>query len=125
MSLALPRNTTHQAEGQRLGDIARVIHRASGVVIVVFVLVHVMVQAALHAPVLAAYRSYASTVLLTGTSQPWVHAVLYFSLVFHTLHGLRLVASELGARIDYRGSFWGVIGLSALVGLWELSRYAG
>ncbi|RPI44657.1 MAG: hypothetical protein EHM59_12250 [Betaproteobacteria bacterium] len=123
MSVALPRNTTNQTEGWLVGDIARVLHRVTGGVIVVFVLVHVAAQAALHAPAMAAVKSSVGTWLPIAQSQHWVHAVLYFSLVFHTLYGLRLVASELGARFDYRRSLWVIIGLSALVGLREVARY--
>ena len=125
MSIALPRNTTHQSEGWLVGDIARVLHRITGAVIIVFVLVHVVGQAALHAPAMAAMKSTAATWLPVAQSQHWIHAILYFSLVFHTLYGLRLVASELGVRIDYRSSLWVIIGLSALVGLREVARYVG
>ncbi len=125
MSIALPRNTTHQSEGWLAGEIARVLNRVTGAVIIVFVLVHVIGQAALHAPAMAAMKPMAATWLPVAQSQHWIHAVLYFSLVFHTLHGLRLVASELGARIDYRASLWIITGASALVGLREIARYVG
>jgi succinate dehydrogenase/fumarate reductase cytochrome b subunit len=125
MSVAvLPRNTTRQAETTRYGEIARVLHRISGAVIVVFVLAHVVVQAILHAPALASAKA-AAPWLPALTTQHWIHAILYFSIVFHTLHGLRLLANELGARLDYRLSLWVICGLSAAVGLRELARYAG
>ena len=125
MSLALPRNTTHQAEGWLVGEIARVLNRMTGAVIVVFVLVHVVGQAALHAPALAAMQPTAATWLPVAQSHHWIHAILYFSLMFHTLHGLRLVVTELGARIDYRASFWAILTVSTLVGLREVARYVG
>jgi succinate dehydrogenase/fumarate reductase cytochrome b subunit len=125
VSIALPRNTTHQSEGWLVGEIARVLHRLTGAVIVVFVLVHTVGQAALHAPALAAMRPAASAWLPVAQSQHWIHAILYFSLVFHTLHGLRLIATELGARIDYRVSLWMTVALSTLVGLREVARYVG
>ena len=125
MSLALPRNTTHQAEGWRVGEIARILHRLSGAVVIVFVVVHMIGQAALHAPALAAMKPTASAWMPVAQSQHWLHAILYFSLVFHTLHGLRLVASELGVRIPYRGSLLTIIALSTLVGLREVARYVG
>jgi succinate dehydrogenase/fumarate reductase cytochrome b subunit len=102
----LPRNTTHQA------------------VIVVFVLAHVIAQAVLHAPALAAMKAGAPW-LPAVQSQHWVHALLYFSIVFHTLYGLKLLATELGARIDYRAALWLIVAVSALVGLREVLRYAG
>jgi len=123
-AVTLPRNTTRQAESPRYGEIARVLHRISGAVIVVFVLVHVIVQAVLHAPTLASARA-AAPWLPALTTQHWVHAILYFSIVFHTLHGLKLLALELGARLHYRTSLWVIGGLSAAVGLRELARYAG
>jgi len=124
MSIALPRNTTHQSEGLLIGDVARALHRSSGAVIVVFVLVHVAAQAVLHVPALAGARA-AMPWLPVVQNQHWVHALLYASIVFHTLHGLRLLATELGMRIDYRASLWAIVGLSALIGLRELARYAG
>ena len=125
MSIALPRNTTHQSEGWLVGEVARVLNRVTGAVIIVFVLVHVVGQAALHAPAMAAMKPMAAAWLPVAQSQHWIHAILYFSLVFHTLHGLRLVASELGVRFDYRASLWITFGVSALVGLREVARYVG
>jgi len=124
MSIALPRNTTHQSEGVLIGDVARVLHRVSGVVIVVFVLVHVAAQAVLHVPALSGAKA-AMPWLPLVQSQHWVHALLYASIVFHTLHGLRLLVTELGMHIAYRASLWTIVGLSALIGLRELARYAG
>lgn len=120
----LPRNTTHQAEGPLHGDIARWLHRVSGTVIVVFVLVHVIAQAVLHVPALASLKTGAPW-LPAVQSQHWVHAALYFSIVFHTLYGLKLLTSELGMRVDYRISLWTIVAISALFGLREVLRYAG
>ncbi|MCC6534402.1 MAG: hypothetical protein IT531_17760 [Burkholderiales bacterium] len=122
MSLALPRNTTRQSESMLLGDAARVLHRLSGTVIVVFVLVHVAAQAVLRAPALAGWNA-AMPWLPVVQNQPWIHAVLYFSIVFHALYGLRLLATELGARIDYRRSLWIIVALAALAAVKELARY--
>ena len=123
MSMALPRNTTRQSEGLLLGDVARLLHRVTGAVIVVFVLAHVAAQAVLHAPAMAGIKS-AMPWLPAVQSQHWVHALLYFSIVFHTLHGLKLLAVEMGARLDYRASLWTIVAISALVGLREIARYA-
>lgn len=122
--LALPRNTTQQAEKPLYGNIARWLHRITGTVIVLFVLAHVVAQSVLHVPAFAAVKAGAPW-LPTVQSQHWVHAILYFSIVFHTLYGLKLLASELGMRIGYRGALWSIVGLSALVGLREVLRYAG
>jgi succinate dehydrogenase/fumarate reductase cytochrome b subunit len=120
----LPRNTTRQAEGALHGDIARLLHRFTGTVIVLFVLVHVIAQAVLHVPVFGMTKA-AAPWLPVMQSQHWVHAALYFSIVFHTLYGLKLLASELGMRIEYRSALWVIVAISALVGLREVLRYAG
>lgn len=125
MSAALPRDTTHQSEGVLVGEIARVIHRVTGAVIIVFVVVHVIGQAALHAPLMAAMKPMAEAGYPVAQRQHWIHALLYASIVFHTLYGLRLVASEVGLRINYRSSLWGIIGISAVVAAREVVRYVG
>jgi len=120
----LPRNTTRQAEVLLHGDIARVLNRVTGTVIVLFVLVHVIAQAILHVPAMATVKA-GMPWLRTLQSQHWIHALLYFSIVFHTLYGLKLVAGDLGAKLDYRASLWTIVAASALVGLREVLRYAG
>lgn len=122
--LELPRNTTRQAEGLIYGDAARMLHRITGAVIVIFVLVHVIAQAVLHVPAFSAMKS-AAPWLPVAQSQHWIHAILYFSIVFHTLYGLKLLAMEVGARLDYRASFWAIVALSGAFGLREIVRYVG
>ena len=119
---ALPRNTTRQAEGMLYGEAARILHRISGVVIIVFVLVHVIVQAVRYVPMFAAANA---PWLQTMQEQNWVHAILFFCIAFHTLYGLKLLAGELGFRIHYQSAFWIIVGISALFGLREVLRYAG
>ena len=122
MSNALPRNTTRQAEGMLYGEIARMLHRVSGAVIIVFVLVHVIFQALRYVPMFA----FANAPWLQALQQQnWVHAVLFFCIAFHTLYGLKLLAGELGFNIRYQTAFWGIVGISALFGLREVARYAG
>ena len=123
-AIALPRNTTRQAEALLHGEIARILHRITGAVVVIFVLVHVFAKAVLHAPALASLKAGAPW-LPVLQSQHWIHAVLYFSIAFHTLYGLKLLAVDLGARLDYRRSLWVIIGLSAVIGIREVLRYAG
>ena len=123
-SLTLPRNTTQQAEKPLHGNIARWLHRITGVVIVLFVLVHVVAHTTLPVPAFAAARADMPW-LPTVQSQHWVHALLYFSIVFHTLYGLKLFASETGMRLGYRAPLWSIVALSALVGLREVLRYVG
>lgn len=123
-SLTLPRNTTQQAEKPLHGNIARWLHRITGTLIVLFVLVHVVAQTILHVPAFAAVKADMPW-LPTVQSQHWVHALLYFSIVFHTLYGLKLFASETGIRMGYRAPLWSIVALSALVGLREVLRYAG
>ena len=118
----LPRNTTRQAEGIQYGDVARTLHRFSGAVIILFVLVHVIVQAVRHVPLFAAANA---PWLKTVQEQNWVHAILFFCIAFHTLYGLKLLAGELGFTIRYQTAFWGIAGVSALFALREMLRYAG
>lgn len=122
--LTLPRNTTRQAEGMLYGDLARRVHRASGAIIVVFVLVHMVVQAVRHAPMFASAKA-AAPWLQPLQEQNWIHAILYFAIVFHTLYGLKLLAGELGFRSDYKTAFWTITTVSGLFALREVLRYAG
>jgi succinate dehydrogenase/fumarate reductase cytochrome b subunit len=123
-ALSIPRNATHQADGLLYGRVARMVNRLTGIAIVVFVLTHVIAQAVLHAPVFS-NLSAALPWLPALTKQNWIHAILMFSIVFHTLYGLRLVAGDLGMRIDYRASWWAIVTLSAAFALRELLRYVG
>ena len=123
-AVRLPRNTTQQAEGLLYGDIARILHRVTGAVIIVFVLVHVAAKSVLYVPAFASLKAGAPW-LPAALSQHWIYALLYFSIVFHALYGLKLLADELGARFGYRGSLGAIIGVSALFGLREALRYAG
>ena len=120
----LPRNTTRQAEGPLHGNIARWLHRITGTVIVVFVLVHVIAQAILRSPALQSMKAGMPWLPLIQ-SQHWVHAALYFSIVFHTLYGLKLLITELGLRLEYRTSLWAIVAISALFPIREVLRYAG
>ncbi len=121
-SLALPRDTTRQADGLRHAEIARLLHRFTGAVLTVFVLVHVLVQMVRKVPAFAAWKAQAPW-LEPLQQQPWIHAVLFVSVAFHTLYGLKLLAGELGMRIDHRRALWVIVALSLLPVLWELSRY--
>ncbi len=122
--LALPRNTTMQAEAIPYGDLARRFHRASGVIIILFVLVHVIVQAVEHVPMFESVKATALW-LQPLQKQNWIHAILLFAIVFHTLHGLKLLAGELGFSIDYKISFWVIALISMLFAIREVLRYAG
>jgi succinate dehydrogenase/fumarate reductase cytochrome b subunit len=111
--VAIPRNTTRQAEGLRVGQVARMLHRIAGTVVVAFVLVHVVVQAIRHVPPFAGARA----------AMPWleplqhltlVHAVLFACVTFHTLHGLKLFAGDLGVRVPYRAALWVIVALSVV-----------
>ncbi len=122
--LTLPRNSTRQAETWLIGDISRVLHRISGVVIILFVLVHVVVQSVVQVPQWESTRQ-AMPWLHALQNQNWVHAVLYFSIAFHSLYGLRLLLGDLGFSFDYRRSLWVISGVSAVFAMRELVRYAG
>jgi succinate dehydrogenase/fumarate reductase cytochrome b subunit len=123
-AIALPRNTTRQSQGIQYGTAARLLHRFTGTVIVLFVLVHVIVQAVRHAPMLASASARAPW-LEPLQQQPWIHAVLYFSIVFHTLYGLKLLAGDLGLRTHYRAALWVIVAVSLVPFLREMARYAG
>jgi len=93
-------------------------------VIVVFVFVHVVVQAVNHVPQLTVLKAGAPWLGPLQT-QHWIHAILFFSIGFHTLYGLKLLAGELGWRTDYRKSLIVIGTLSGLLGLREVLRYGG
>ena len=120
----LPRNTTRQAEAIRYGDVARLLHRVSGTVIVLFVLVHVAVQSVRHVPMFTDAKA-AAPWLEPLQQQNWIHAILYFSIAFHTLYGLKLLLGEIGIRTEYKTAFWAIFCISMLFGLREVLRYAG
>jgi succinate dehydrogenase/fumarate reductase cytochrome b subunit len=121
---ALPRNTTRQAETMLYGNVSRIIHRLSGAVIIVFVLAHMIVQAVRHVPMFSSAKA-GMPWLEAVQQQNWVHAILFFCIVFHTLYGLKLLAGELGFNIRYQAAFWGIVGLSSLFALREIARYVG
>ncbi len=123
-SAKLPRNTTRQAEGLLHGEISRILHRVTGTVIVVFVLVHVLAQGILHVPSLLSLKQSVPW-LPAVQSQHWIHALLLFSIVFHTVYGLRLLAADLGLRMPYTASLWTTVAVSAVFGLREIARYGG
>ena len=123
-TLQLPRNTTRQAEGYVTGRVARSLNRWSGMIIVAFVLVHVMAEAIRHLPALATANA-AMPWLPVLQNQPWIHALLYAAIVFHTLYGLKLLAGDLGVRLPYRESLWIIIAVASVTALRELLRYAG
>ncbi len=120
----LPRDSTRQAEGILYGELGYVLNRWSGLVILAFLIVHIAAQAVLHLPAFAAANA-AAPWLPAVQNQPWLHAILYGCIAFHTLYGFKLIALDLGARLDYRLSFWAIAGLSALVFLREVLRYVG
>jgi succinate dehydrogenase/fumarate reductase cytochrome b subunit len=122
--LALPRNTTRQAEAILYGEVARQLHRASGAVIIVFVLVHVIVQAVRHVPMFAATHA-AAPWLEPLQKQNWVHAIVFFAIIFHTLYGLRLLAGDLGIQSNYKTSLLIITTISALFAVREVLRYVG
>jgi succinate dehydrogenase/fumarate reductase cytochrome b subunit len=123
-SLSIPRNATHQADGLLYGRVARMVSRITGIAIVVFVLTHVIAQAVLHVSAFS-NLSAAAPWLPALTKQNWIHAVLMFCILFHTLYGLRLVVGDLGIRLNYRGSWWTIISISAAFAVRELLRYVG
>lgn len=123
-ALRLPRNTTRQADTYITGRVARTLNRACGMIVVAFVLVHIVAEAVLRIPALASVNA-AIPWLPVVQNQPWIHALLYFCVAFHTLYGLKLLAGDVGLRVPARVSMWVIIGFSALFAIRELLRYAG
>ena len=123
-TIRMPRNTTRQAEGMVIGRVARTLNRASGMAVVAFVLAHVVAESIRHVPALGPANA-ALPWLPTLQDQPWIHALLYFAIAFHTLYGLKLLAGDLGMRIPYRSSFAVIVAIAGLIALRELLRYAG
>src|SRR5690554_1854060 len=119
---SLPRDGTHQADTLLYGRVSRLTNRFTGVFIIGFVLVHVVVQALLH---VAGWREVFGGFawLLAIQEMPVVHAALYFSIAFHTLYGLKLIAGDLGYTTDYRMSFHVIAGVSMLFPVREILRY--
>ena len=121
---ALPRNTTHQAELMLYGEIARTLHRISGIVVIVFTLIHVVVQTIRHLPFFASTKA-AAPWLQPLQEQNWIHAILFFCIAFHTFYGLKLLVGEVGVELSYKSAFWVILIVSLLFGLREVLRYAG
>ncbi|MDQ6621824.1 MAG: hypothetical protein M3Z31_19380 [Pseudomonadota bacterium] len=124
--LTLPRDTTRQADRFRHADIGRVLHRVSGTILTLFVLVHVAVQMVRKVPAFASLDARVPW-LVPLQQQGWIHALLFFSVAFHTLYGLKLMAGDIGMRIDHRRSLWTIVVLSviaaAAIVLWEGTRH--
>jgi len=124
MAAILPRNSTRQADALRYGNIARLTNRITGVVIVGFVTVHVLVQAMVHSGWFG--EAVARSQFLLDLQQvPLVHAILFFSIAFHTLWGMKLFLGDLGYVYHYKTSLFVVGGIASLFALREALRYVG
>lgn len=119
----LPRDSTRQVEGLLLGEIGRVLNRWSGLVILAFVAVHVVGQAALRADALYPLLTVAP-LLASLQLDVWVRALLFASAAYHSLYGARLIALELGARLSQRGSLVTAIVAALAVALREAAVVA-
>ncbi len=118
-AVRLPRDSTRQAEGLLLGEIGRVLNRWSGLVILAFVAVHVVGQAALRVDALYPLLTVAP-LLASFQGDAWVRALLFASATYHSLYGARLIALELGARLSQRGSLVTTIAAALAVALREV-----
>ncbi len=123
-AVRLPRDGSRQGEGLLYGRLALTLNRWSGIIILGFIVIHLIAQAVLNVPMLAPVKA-AAPWLPALQSQPWLHGVLFASITFHALYGFKLIALDLGARLDYRKSFWVICAISALVFVREVLRYAG
>lgn len=121
----LPRDTTNQAHGILYGHLHRSINRWTGLIILAFVLLHIPLQAVVHVPALAGVKAQLPW-LLEMQGSVAVTALLFGAITFHTLHGLKLIAMELGIMwVNYRQAFWVISGLSVAVMLLEVLRHVG
>ena len=123
-AIRLPRDSTRQTEGLLYGHLFQTLNRWTGLVIFAFLLVHLVGQGSLRIEALRPVLVAAPGVLV-AQHLPWVRALLFGSIAFHFLQGLRLMILDVGARLEYRRSFWAITGISVLVGLREIARYAG
>jgi succinate dehydrogenase/fumarate reductase iron-sulfur protein len=123
-ALGFPHDSTRQSEGLLYGHLFQALNRWAGLVILAFLAVHVAGQGILRLEVPDAVLAAAPS-LLTLQQIPWVRAVLFAAIVFHFGQSLRLIALDLGARLDYRRSFWTIAGVSLLTALRQVAHYAG
>jgi succinate dehydrogenase/fumarate reductase iron-sulfur protein len=121
-AVRFPRDSTHQTEGVLYGQLFQTLNRWTGLLIFAFLTVHLVGQGFLRIEALRPVLLL-SPGALTLQQLPWVRALLFAAIAFHFGQGLRLIALDLGARLDHRPSFWTIAGTSALVGLWEIGRY--
>lgn len=121
----LPLDSTRQGEGILYGHLSRTINRWAGVVIVTFLVIHVVGLAIVHVGLLSGILSWMPW-LANVQYQTWFHAiyfVLFPAVAFHFLYTLKLVAMDVGLRVDYRKSFWVIAALSVAAGLWGAFGY--
>ena len=116
----LPRDTTRQSQGLMYGRLNARLNRIAGFVIVGFLVLHIGGLSVVHVPF---FRPVLDLVpwLADAHHQTWFHAVyaiLFPAVVFHSLHSLKLIAMDLGLRVDYRKSFWIISVLSIAAGIW-------
>lgn len=124
-TLPLPRDTTRQSQGILYGPLSKRINRICGSFIVAFVLVHVVGLAVVYWSALKPILNLMPW--LDGINRrSWFHAVyalLFPAIAFHTLYSLKLIAMDLGLRIDYRIAFWTISALSVGAGVWGAVGY--
>ena len=117
----LPRDTTRQSERLLYGDFARILNRWSGILILIYLAMHLLGQGAqaLNVPFPA------STFLAFFQYLPVVRAILFAAIAFHFFYGVNLIALDLGTRIDYRVSFLAILALAILTAIWQVRQYIG
>lgn len=122
-AVGLPRDSTRQAEGILYGAVGRQLNRWTGIYIVGFVVVHVINEATLRIQprpdVLVALHALDVEVWARAALHS-IEGLLYFAVGFHFLYGLKLIAMDLGARLDVRTTFWGIVALAAIPGVWQV-----
>ena len=120
--LKLPRDSTRQAEGLLYGRLNKTLNRWAGLVILLFLVVHLIGVASVRTDVFSGISELAPW--LVGVHQStWVRAVLFTAIAFHFLHSLKLVLMDLGMRVSYRSAFWTIVTVSGVVFLLEVSNY--
>ena len=125
----LPDDGTRQAEGILYGALGRQLNRWTGAFILGFVVVHVINEATLRLEPLPAFLKEIHSLDREVWAKASLHVIegaLYTSIAFHSLYGVKLIALDLGVRLEtrYRVTFWVIAALALVPGLWQVVQIA-
>ena len=120
----VPRDSSRQAEGLFYGRMHKLLNRWSGFIILGFVGLHLLGVSTMRLEWFGPLGDRV-TFLQTMHYVSWVRAVLFAAIAFHFLHGLKLIALEMGMRVPFRVAFWTISGVAAVIFVWEMLSYVG